>query len=166
MKNLCRSGWVTNLHIMLCTQLQETLQPGRGVLRALPLVAVRQQHHEPRLAHPLGLARAEELVDDDLRAVDEVAELRLPDAEHVRRLEGVAQLEAQHAVLGEEGVVDVHGRGPAREPAPGLRSARAEEAGRALEERRAPPPAGWGRCGSRSSAWRPSSGRARRRGGA
>ena len=41
-------------------------------------------------------------VEEDLRAVEEVAELRLPNAEHVGRLERGAHLEAEHAVLGED----------------------------------------------------------------
>jgi hypothetical protein len=39
---------------------------------------VRQQQHEAVGAQPLGLAGGDVLVDDDLRAVGEVAELRFP----------------------------------------------------------------------------------------
>lgn len=46
--------------------LQEALHAAAGVLGALPVVAVRQQHHEAALAQPLGLAAAHELVEDDL----------------------------------------------------------------------------------------------------
>ena len=45
----------------------------------------------------------DELVDDDLGAVDEVAELGFPDAEHVGVVERVAVVEAEHGGLGEEG---------------------------------------------------------------
>ncbi len=45
------------------------------VLGTLPFVAVRQHHREAAGTTPLGLARGDELVDDDLGAVDEVAEL-------------------------------------------------------------------------------------------
>ena len=91
---------------VLVAVLQEPLDAAGRVFGALALVPVRQEDDESRLAHPLGLARAEELVDDDLRAVDEVAELRLPDAQDVGGLVRVAELEAEDAVLREEAVVD------------------------------------------------------------
>lgn len=47
--------------------LQEALHASARVLGALPVVAVRQQHHQAALAQPLGLAAAHELVKDDLR---------------------------------------------------------------------------------------------------
>jgi hypothetical protein len=62
---------------------EEALDPGRGVLRALPLVAVREQQDQPGGLPPLVLGGDDELVDDDLRAVDEVAELRLPQRQRV-----------------------------------------------------------------------------------
>jgi hypothetical protein len=39
---------------------------------------VRQQHHETAHLAPLLLAGGDELVDHDLRAVGEIAELRFP----------------------------------------------------------------------------------------
>ena len=53
----------------------------------------------------------EELVDHHLRAVDEVAVLRLPDHEPRRLLDVVAVLEPDDRVLGERAVVDLE-RGP------------------------------------------------------
>ena len=53
------------------------------VLGALALVAVRQEQHEAVLLVPLVLGGDDVLVDDDLGAVDEVAELRLPHHERV-----------------------------------------------------------------------------------
>ncbi len=54
------------------------------MLRPLSLEAVRQEHDQARHAQPLGFARNEELVDDDLGAVGEVAELRLPEHQRAR----------------------------------------------------------------------------------
>ena len=51
-------------------------------------------------------ARGDELIDDDLGAVGEVAELGLPDHEHLRIDERVAVVEAEHRGLGEQRVVD------------------------------------------------------------
>src|SRR5690606_30940983 len=46
-----------------------------------------------------------ELINDDLRAVDEIAELRLPLAEHLRVIERVAVVEAEYGGLGQQRVV-------------------------------------------------------------
>ena len=59
----------------------------------------------------------DELVDDDLRAVHEVAELRLPQHERLRRGHRVAVLEADARVLGERRVVDLERRRPPRRDA-------------------------------------------------
>ena len=97
---------------MLCSRakLQEALGTRRRVLGALPFVAVRQQQHESADAAPLHLARSDELVDHDLRAVREVAELRFPDDEPRRVRRRVAVLEAEHRLLGQHRVDDLERR--------------------------------------------------------
>ena len=72
-------------------------------------MAVRQQQHERRPEPPLAARRDDELVDHDLRAVDEVAVLRFPDHEPRRLLDVVAVLESDDGVLGERAVVDLEG---------------------------------------------------------
>ena len=90
-------------------QLQEALRPRAGVIRSLTFVRVRQQQHERRPLPPLAARRDEELVDDDLRAVDEVAVLRFPDHQPRRLLHVVAVLEAEDRVLGQRAVVNLEG---------------------------------------------------------
>ena len=102
-----RRGAVGDLHVVFGAHLQEALEAGGGVLRALALVAVRQQADEARHAQPLALARGDELVEHHLRAVGEVAELRLPQHEGVRLGERVAVLEAEHRLFGEHRVDDL-----------------------------------------------------------
>ena len=80
------------------------------VLGARALVAVRQQQREPRGLAPLGEAGDEELVDDHLGAVHEVAELGLPEHERVGRLDAVAVLEAEAGLLGQRAVVQLERR--------------------------------------------------------
>ena len=80
------------------------------MLRPLALVAVRQHAHEPGHAQPLALARRDELVDDHLGAVGEVAELRLPQGQRVRLGERVAVLEAEHGLLRQHRVDDLVAR--------------------------------------------------------
>src|SRR5690606_3256613 len=65
---------------------------------------------EPAQAPPLVLRAGDELVDDDLGDVDEVAELRLPQDEPLRAIEAVAVLEAEDADLGERAVPDLDRR--------------------------------------------------------
>src|SRR5215470_13278552 len=73
-----------HLDVVLGAELEVPLEPRRRVLRPLPLVAMRQQQREAAHPCPLRLARGDELVDHHLRAVREVAELRLPDGQLVR----------------------------------------------------------------------------------
>ena len=65
---------------------------------------MRQQQHQPAAAAPFGLAGTQELVDHYLRAVGEVAELRLPDHQLVRAGGGEAVFEGQHRLLGQHRV--------------------------------------------------------------
>jgi hypothetical protein len=76
-------GWQTCM-LSSAASCRKRSRRARGVLRPLPLVAVRQQQHEAGEQAPLVLGRGEELVDDHLRAVDEVAELRLPEHQRLR----------------------------------------------------------------------------------
>ena len=64
------------------------------------------------ITRPLGWphldsAAGNELVDHDLRAVGEIAELRFPDHQRQRVGHAVAEFEAQHGVLAERAVEDV-----------------------------------------------------------
>ena len=91
-------------------ELEEALEARARVLRPVALVAVRQEERQPRRLPPFREPGGDELVDDDLRAVDEVAELRLPEDEHLGRGSGVAVLEADARVLRERRVVDLERR--------------------------------------------------------
>ena len=74
------------------------------MLGTLPFVAVRQQQHEAAHAAPFHFAGSDELIDDHLRDVREVAELRLPYDEARRIRRRVPVLEAEDAVLGQHRV--------------------------------------------------------------
>ena len=97
---------VSDRHVVLGEQLQEALDARRAVVRTLTLVAVRQQQHDGAALRPLLLRARDEFVDDGLRTVDEVTELRLPQHERVGTLDRVAILEAHRGVLAEQRVVD------------------------------------------------------------
>ncbi len=74
---------------------------------ALSVVAVREEHDDSGEEAPLGFACSDELIDDGLRSVNEVAELRLPEDQGFGVVAGVAVLEAQGGGLGEKRVVDL-----------------------------------------------------------
>ena len=101
---------VRDAHVVLRGELQVALEARARVLGAVALVAVWQQHRQARRLVPLGKARRDELVDDDLGAVAEVTELGFPDHERLGCGDGVAVLEAEHCVLGQRRVVYLEGR--------------------------------------------------------
>src|SRR5262249_56739128 len=94
-----RRGAVGDLPVILCAQLQVALEPRRGVLWPLTFIAMREQADETRHPQPLALAGRDELVEYDLRAVGEIAELRLPHHEGVWLGQRVAVFEGQHRLL-------------------------------------------------------------------
>ena len=94
-------------HVVLRAHLQVALDARRRVVGPLALVAVRQQQHDGRLLAPLLVGGGDVLVDDRLRAVGEVAELRLPQGQRVGPLDRVAVLERHRAVLAQQRVVHV-----------------------------------------------------------
>ena len=100
-------GGLGDDHVVAGGELEEALHAGAGVLGALAVVAVREEHDDAGEQTPLGFAGGDELVDDDLRAVDEVAELRLPEDEGFGIVAGVAVLEAEGGGFGEQRVVDL-----------------------------------------------------------
>jgi len=68
---------VRDAEVVFGAQLQEALEPRARMLRAAAFVTVRQQQRQTRDLPPLRLPGRDELIDDDLRAVEEVAVLRL-----------------------------------------------------------------------------------------
>src|SRR5258708_25685334 len=79
-EHLRRRRGNANLHVELGAELQKSLEARRGVFRTLAFVAMRQEQGDAGHAAPLGFPRADELVDDDLRTVAEIAELALPNS--------------------------------------------------------------------------------------
>ena len=86
---------------------QKPLGPRARVLGSLALVTVRKQEDERRRQPPLRSAGGDELIEHHLRAVDEIAVLRLPNHQPPRLLHVVAELEADRGVLAEGTVVDL-----------------------------------------------------------
>ena len=106
MKILRGVGRLRDLDIVFRGELEEALDAGAGVFRSLAFVAVRKKQDEAGEQVPLGFAGGDELIDDGLRDIDEVAELGFPEDEGFGIVAAVAVFEAEHAGLGESGVVD------------------------------------------------------------
>ncbi len=105
-----RRGAVEHLHVVFGAKLQETLGAGRRVLGPLTFIAMRQQHHQPAHAQPFAFARGDELVDDHLCAVDEIAELGFPDSDRIGLGQRIAILEPEHRLFGKQRVDDLVAR--------------------------------------------------------
>src|ERR1035437_2940160 len=99
-------GGLGDLDVVLGGKLDEPLDAGAGMFWPLAFVAVGQQQHDAGKKVPLGFAGADELVDDGLRDVDEVAELGFPEDERFGIVAAVSVLEAENSGYGEGGVVD------------------------------------------------------------
>ncbi len=106
---LCRGRRLDDLRVVFGGQREPALQPRARVLGAAALETVRQQDDEAGEPLPLVLRAHDELVDDDLRDVGEVAVLRLPQHEPLGAIQAVAPLEAEHPGLAERAVVDLDG---------------------------------------------------------
>ena len=94
----CRR-WVDDRAVVFCGKLEKTLEASGRMLWAAAFVGVGEQQREATLVAPLRAAAHDELVDDHLGDVDEVAELRLPQHERVGSRCRVAVFEAEAASL-------------------------------------------------------------------
>ena len=102
MEHLRRRGRHTDLDVVLGTELQETLKTCGRMFGPLPFVTVRQEHRKPAQTAPFRFAGTDELIDDDLRTVGEITELPFPDNERIGRRAGVAILEPEYGLLGQQ----------------------------------------------------------------
>src|ERR1700733_7091226 len=71
------------------------------MFRPLTLVAMRQEQGDAGHAAPLRFPRTDELIDDDLRTVAEVAELAFPYGQATRLGGGESVLESHHGQFGQ-----------------------------------------------------------------
>jgi len=70
------------------------------MFRALAFVTVREQQNDARQQVPLVLARGDELVNHNLRAIREVAELRFPKDKRFGIVAAESVFEAEHGGFG------------------------------------------------------------------
>ena len=106
MEILRRAGGLADLNVVFGGDLQEALDTRAGVLRSLAFEAMGKQKHHARRQVPFVLARANELVDDHLRAVGEISELRFPQHQRLGKIAAEAVFEAETSRFGKRGIVD------------------------------------------------------------
>ena len=104
-------GAVDDANVGVGGGVQKAFEPGARMIGALAFVAMRQQQHQRRRHAPLRAARRQVLIQDDLRAVDEVAVLRFPHHQPAGFLQVVAEFEAHTCVLGQRAVANLERRG-------------------------------------------------------
>ena len=109
-EHLRRSRRIDHLEIVLRPQQQKPSAARRRMLRPRAFVAVRQQHRQTRQMIPFVFRRGDELIDDDLCRVPEIAELRFPDHQSAQSIERVAVFKAQHADFRERRIVNSQAR--------------------------------------------------------
>ena len=102
-------GW-HHLHVVARAKLQIALDARAGVLRPLAFMAVRQQQHQPAQQVPLILTGRDELIDDDLRSVGEIAELRLPRDQRLGIVARESVLKSHYRRFRQLRVVDLNPR--------------------------------------------------------
>src|ERR1700738_2507070 len=71
------------------------------MLGTLTFISMRQKQSKPRQTAPLGFAGADELIDDDLCPVAEIAELTLPNRQAMRLGRRESVFESHDRLLGQ-----------------------------------------------------------------
>ena len=70
---------IINSSKQLTAYLKESLNAGAAVLGTATIIAMREKQHKTTLFLPFGLSTGNKRVDNDLRAVEKITELSLPD---------------------------------------------------------------------------------------
>src|SRR5690242_14778045 len=78
MEILCRSRWINDLHVVFGRKMEKSFQARAGMLGTLAFETMRQKQYETAEAFPFIFGACDELVDNRLSSVPEVAELRFP----------------------------------------------------------------------------------------
>ena len=97
-------GEVADLPVVLGGHREVALEPRAGSAPSRPSNPCGSSSTRPLSRRHLSSADTGELIDDHLRAVGEVAELRFPEDQRLRGVEAVAVVEAHDAILGERAV--------------------------------------------------------------
>lgn len=106
MKILRGVGGLADLDVVARGELEKPFDARAGMFGALALVSMGKKHHHSGQQTPLIFARGDELIDDDLRAIGEITELRFPEHESLREIAAEAVFEAENGGLGKGRIID------------------------------------------------------------
>ena len=106
MEDLCRSRRIDNLNVVFGRQLQKTFEPRARMLGACTFESVRQQHHQAAQPVPFVFGTDNELVDDHLSDIGEIAELSFPTDQSVGGIQTVSVFVTEHSRFAQTTVVD------------------------------------------------------------
>ena len=76
------------------------------MLGPLPFVTMRKQKHDAARPLPFALRTGDKLIDDHLRTVGKITELRLPLTEHLGVVQRIPVIESQHCGFAQQRVVN------------------------------------------------------------
>src|SRR5690242_14678957 len=105
MEVLRRARGLADLEVIHRGELQKPLDARAGVFWSLTFVAVRQQHYQAGEKAPFSFPSNDELIDDGLRNVGEIAELCFPKNQRLWKITAVAVFEAKHPRFRQGGIV-------------------------------------------------------------
>src|SRR4051812_2155489 len=108
MEILSGGGEIADLNVVLGALLEETLEAPAGVFRPLAFVSMRKQEHDAAGGLPFRFRRGDKLIDNRLRTVSKIAELRFPKAKHVRVINRVTVIEPEDGGFRQRAVVDAN----------------------------------------------------------
>lgn len=91
---------------VIVAKLQESLDSTRAMFGSLTVHSVGQVHDNSRRLAPLGLGTSDEVVDHDLGAICEVAELGLPNYQGIRVGDGESVFKTEDSVFTQMGVAN------------------------------------------------------------
>src|SRR6185437_12344495 len=110
MKQLRWCRRLRDLDIVLSREREKSFEPRAGMFRTHAFKSVRQQHDQTGQPVPFVFRAHNKLVEDDLRDVDEIAELRFPQNQTVRPIETVTVFKTERGVFAKRAVDDFHRR--------------------------------------------------------
>src|SRR5258708_32896716 len=105
---ILRSGRrLADLNVVFRSELQIALHARAGMLRTLAFITLRQQHDKSGEQAPLVFAGGNKLIDDHLRAISKISELRFPQYQSIGIIAAVAVFKAEHRGFRQNGVISL-----------------------------------------------------------
>src|SRR6267142_5917522 len=108
MEILSRRCRINDLHIVFGAEMQKSFETRAGMFGTLAFEAMRQQQNETAEAFPFVFGAGDELIDDRLGRIPEIAKLSFPENQPVRIVEAEAVFETQDSGFRKQAVEDLN----------------------------------------------------------